>query len=494
MAYLIAAPDMLSLAAAEVAGIGSSVTAAHAAAAAQTTGVLAAAEDEVSAAIAAVFSVHGQRFQAVGAQAAAFHDQFVRALNASAGSFASAEAANVLAFTVSPAQTLEQDVLGVINAPFLALTGRPLTGTNAIGNGFAFVQHEIQQTPATLAAGLPQVGNTLVDNVFASPAVTPIPAWLNPTFTGTPSLATRIETAALYPVKDLLTITGVYDQWGNPNSPLLAVLASNAPGLSLILGNEPPPFLNMLLGETVQYTTYNGMSVVQITPAHPTGDYVVAIHGGAFILPPTIFHWIDYSVTAYQTGATFEVPIYPLMQQGGTAGVVVPKMAGLISTEIAQHGASHVSVLGDSAGGTLALASVEYLVANNQAVPASMVLLSPWLDVSDTNPNIAYVHDPYLPPLGSGAQNIGKVWAGNLPENNYEVSPLYGSLKGLPPTYVYSGSLDEVSPDALVLQQEAITQGAPISFALVNGEIHDWIFLTPDGLQYWPQIDQELGI
>ena len=34
---------------------------------------------------------------------------------------------------------------------------------------------------------------------------------------------------------------------------------------------------------------------------------------------------------AYQTGATIEVPIYPLIQQGGTAGVVVPKMAGLIS-------------------------------------------------------------------------------------------------------------------------------------------------------------------
>jgi triacylglycerol lipase len=493
MSLLIAAPDMLAMAATDLASLGSTLNAAHTAAAAHATAILAAAEDEVSAAIAEVFSAHGQRSQALGAQAAAFHDQFVRALTAGAGSYASAEAANVLAFTFSPAQTLQQDVLGVINAPFLALTGRPLIGTNAIGNGFAFVPQEIQQTPTTLAARFTQVGNTLVDNIFASPAITPIPASLNPTFSGTPSLATRIETAALYPVKDLLTITGVYDQWGNPNSPLLAVLASNAPGLKLILGNSPPKILPLLLGETVQQTTYDGMSVVQITPAHPDGNYVVAIHGGAFILPPTIFHWIDYSLMAYQTGATIEVPIYPLMQQGGTAGVVVPKMAGLISAEITAHGASHVSVLGDSAGGTLALASVEYLVANNQAVPASMVLLSPWLDVSDTNPNIAYVHDPYLPPLGTGARNIGKVWAGNLPENSYEVSPLYGSLKGLPPTYVYSGSLDEVSPDVLVLQQEAVAQGAPISFALVNGEIHDWIFLTPDGLRYWPQIDQELG-
>lgn len=432
MSYVIAAPEMMTAAATDLAGIGSSLSEANAAAAASTTRVITAAEDEVSEAIAAVFSAHGQGYQALSTQAAAFHAQFVQALKSSAGSYASAEAANLAA-----------------------------------------------------------LGNMLATDIFASPATPPIPATLNPTFTGTPSLATRIETAALWPVKHFLSFTGIYNQWGMPASPFDRLLVSGI--LSPILANSPPKFLPSLLGETVQHNTYDGMSVVQITPAHPDGNYVVAIHGGAFILPPTLFHWIDYSMMAYQTGATIEVPIYPLMQQGGTAGVVVPKMAGLISTEITAHGASHVSVLGDSAGGTLALASVEYLVANNQAVPASMVLLSPWLDVSDTNPNIAYVHDPYLPPLGTGAQNIGKVWAGNLPENNYEVSPLYGSLKGLPTTYVYSGSLDEASPDALVLEQEAVAQGAPISFALVNGEIHDWIFLTPDGMHYWPQIHHELG-
>ena len=67
------------------------------------------------------------------------------------------------------------------------------------------------------------------------------------------------------------------------------------------------------------------MPVVQITPVHPDGDYVVAIHGGAGFLPPLILHWIDYSMMAFQTGATIEVPIYPLIQQGGTAGVVIPK-------------------------------------------------------------------------------------------------------------------------------------------------------------------------
>jgi hypothetical protein len=133
MSSLIAAPELMTTAATDLANIGSTLDAAKSAAAAPTTGVLAAAEDEVSAAIAAVFSAHGQGFQALGAQAAAFHEQFVQTLTAGAGSYASAEAANVAALTANPAQTIQQDLLGLINAPSLALTGRPLIGNGADG-------------------------------------------------------------------------------------------------------------------------------------------------------------------------------------------------------------------------------------------------------------------------------------------------------------------------------------------------------------------------
>ena len=112
-----------------------------------------------------------------------------------------------------------------------------------------------------------------------------------------------------------------------------------------------------------------------------------------------------------------------------------------------------------------------------------MVLLSPWLDVGFTNPAIGLVHDPLLP-IAPG-QQIGKEWAGNLSETDFMVSPLYGSLKDLPPTYVYSGSLDSLAPDTLVLQQDAVAQHAPFSFVLASGEMHDWILLTVDGPRYW---------
>ena len=94
MSYVVAIPDTLAAAAADVAGIGSSISAAHSAAAAPTTAVLAAASDEVSAAIASVFSGYGKEFQALSAQAAGFHAQFVQALNGAGGAYAAAEATN----------------------------------------------------------------------------------------------------------------------------------------------------------------------------------------------------------------------------------------------------------------------------------------------------------------------------------------------------------------------------------------------------------------
>ena len=84
MSYLVAAPEFLVSAASDLEGIRSMLGAAHAAAAAPTAAVLAAGADEVSSAIASLFSGHGQAYQALSAQAATFHQQFVQALSAGA--------------------------------------------------------------------------------------------------------------------------------------------------------------------------------------------------------------------------------------------------------------------------------------------------------------------------------------------------------------------------------------------------------------------------
>ncbi|BBX98767.1 PE-PPE domain-containing protein [Mycobacterium lacus] len=120
MPDVIAVPELLAAAAADVDGIGSAISAASAAAAGPTAGVLAAAADEVSAAAAALFSAYADDCQAVLKQAAAFHGEFTEALAAAGAAYAQAEAANAAA------------VSGALNAPIQALLGLGGTGPSGV--------------------------------------------------------------------------------------------------------------------------------------------------------------------------------------------------------------------------------------------------------------------------------------------------------------------------------------------------------------------------
>jgi hypothetical protein len=109
MSFVTAAPDLVEAAAQDLAGIRSSLMEASASVAVPTTGVVPAAADEVSAGVAALFGNFGKEFQAVSAQAQAFHAEFVNAMNAGAAAYAGAEAAagqTLMSAVAAPAQAL----------------------------------------------------------------------------------------------------------------------------------------------------------------------------------------------------------------------------------------------------------------------------------------------------------------------------------------------------------------------------------------------------
>jgi DNA-binding SARP family transcriptional activator len=93
--FVIFNPEAVSAAAQDLTGIGSAIQSANAAAAASTSQVAAAAQDEVSTAIAGVFGDYAQEYQALLTQAEQFHDEFVETLTTSAEAYLATEAANV---------------------------------------------------------------------------------------------------------------------------------------------------------------------------------------------------------------------------------------------------------------------------------------------------------------------------------------------------------------------------------------------------------------
>ena len=97
MSFVTTHPEALAAAAGALQGIGSTMSALNAAAAAPTSGVLPAAADEVSALTAAQFAAHAHLYQAISAEAAAIHELFVKTLSHSSLAYLVAEAANAAA-------------------------------------------------------------------------------------------------------------------------------------------------------------------------------------------------------------------------------------------------------------------------------------------------------------------------------------------------------------------------------------------------------------
>lgn len=121
MSYVVATPELLVTAAGDLAEIGSAVSAANAQAASSTTSLLAAAADEVSTRIAALFGAYGLECQGVVAAAAQWHARFVLSLAADANAYLNAEFANA-----------QQHLPNAVNAPAQLRGYQPLnTATSA---------------------------------------------------------------------------------------------------------------------------------------------------------------------------------------------------------------------------------------------------------------------------------------------------------------------------------------------------------------------------
>lgn len=302
-----------------------------------------------------------------------------------------------------------------------------------------------------------------------------------PVFTGKPSLLSK-------------TLSATFGAVGKVGSLINADLTLPLTGL---LQSDHPP-RGSLRGLTAELTEFEGMPVWTLESRRLTSDKaVVAVHGGALILQPTLFNWLFYSAMARKTGATVIVPMYPLVPDG-TARQVVPVVADLITSQIDERGAADVSVFGDSAGGNILLAAVQLLVREKQTVPSYMVLSAPVTDSTLSNPATALVDDPiFTPEVLADVQKIVAQWADGLDLTDPLVSPLFGSLEGLPPTAVYVGSRDVVAPDLLLLRDKsATTPGADFTFVLRRGEPHDWAIFTilRETRAILPDIYRQLGL
>lgn len=233
----------------------------------------------------------------------------------------------------------------------------------------------------------------------------------------------------------------------------------------------------------VRVRTIAGWTVYEIAPkgipAPPRR--ALYLHGGCYVFEIALQHWLFVARLAVETQTRFLVPIYPLAPLE-TADTIVPKATDLAAALIAEVGAGNTSILGDSAGGGMALAVAMQLRDRGIPAPHATVLISPWLDISGTDPQLAVLapRDPWLAVPGS--HFAGGVYRGGLPEDDPMVSPINGDLSGLGAITMFSGTRDILNADATRFLRLARAAGLAVDYHEAPEMIHVYPILPiPEG-------------
>ena len=262
-------------------------------------------------------------------------------------------------------------------------------------------------------------------------------------------------------------------------------------------GRGPQPYVispKLKLRSTVSETQEAGMQVYTFTPGgQATQRAILYLHGGAYIYQASDFHWRFIDALCQKTGATVVAPLYPKIPFASAADAF-PAVAEIFARLVATHGAAALELMGDSAGGGLALGLVLRMRDRGEALPRRVVALSPWVDVTMSNPAIAAMEARDYVLSSHGLQVFGALWAGAEDPRAPHLSPLYGALTGLCPLLVIAGSNEIFVPDIVAFCNKARAAGVHVTYREYAGMMHAFpIFPMPEATQVLGEITTEGG-
>jgi monoterpene epsilon-lactone hydrolase len=134
--------------------------------------------------------------------------------------------------------------------------------------------------------------------------------------------------------------------------------------------------------------------------------------------------------------------------------------------------AKQIAFGGDSAGGGIAIGSALYLRDNQIPLPACIVAMSPWLDLSMSGPTIRSKNgiDPIL--VQEGFAIWSAAYLGDADPKAPYASPVFGDLTGLPPTYIQVGEDEMLLSDSTRFAEKAKADGVDIQIEIYPGMFH----------------------
>ncbi|WP_047419533.1 alpha/beta hydrolase [Cellulophaga sp. Hel_I_12] len=216
--------------------------------------------------------------------------------------------------------------------------------------------------------------------------------------------------------------------------------------------------------------------ITEIKQEESSTNLLIFIHGGAFILGPSQHHWDTVKEIAKLTNYTIWMCDYPKAPEHKISEIS-NNIDAIYAKALQDYDSHKISLMGDSAGGTLVTALIQRLITENRDLPRKIILVSPVMDASMSNPEIVRVDtlDPML--SKKGVLSAKKMCVEKTDLKNRMISPLYGSFVGFPKTILFLAENDITYPDQKLVVDKLIA--AKVDIQLVKGKNmpHIWPLL-----------------
>jgi monoterpene epsilon-lactone hydrolase len=228
-------------------------------------------------------------------------------------------------------------------------------------------------------------------------------------------------------------------------------------------------------GVTYEAAVLSGVAGWWCRPADADPDTAILyLHGGAYVVGSAQ----AYRHFAGQIAARAKAPAF--VADYGLAPER-PFPAALDDADSAYRGLalagfSAIAIVGDSAGGGLALVTAARMAqaARDGSVPrpSAVCVMSPWIDLALTGDSVETraKHDPLL--TGDALKHAGQMYLGQVDAKDPRASPLYGDLAGLPPVLLHVGEDEILLDDARRYARLLAESGRAAELHVWQGMVH----------------------
>jgi acetyl esterase/lipase len=248
---------------------------------------------------------------------------------------------------------------------------------------------------------------------------------------------------------------------------------------------EPAPVPKSLRKKlNIDVEVFQGRKAWVLSPkSGSSGQIILYLHGGVYFANITTRHWRFLEQVVLHNKAKMIVPDYPLAPEF-TCKEAYRFLDGVYARAISDFPAGQFVFMGDSAGGGLALGFAHKIKNERIKQPEQLILFSPWLDVSMTNPEIAD-YDKLDRIVSVKALKIaGEIFAGEWSVTDYRVSPIYGDFSITGKISIFIGTHEVLLADARKWKKLMDDNQIGFNYFEYPKMFHDWV-LIPQLKETW---------